>query len=191
MQDLKFAFRQLLKNPGFTAVAAGTLAIGIGANSALFSVIQRVLLTPLPFVEPDRLVMVQETDLANGIVEGSVSGPNFSDWRERSRCFTALTAVQFNCTFNMSGLGEPVPLRGALVTPGFFDVFPMPSMSLGRPFRPDEAEEGNTRRVILSHALWQRRFGSESNIVGQTLTLDGRHTTWWGLPGRLWASLKN
>ncbi len=172
MNDLRFAFRMLVKNPGFTAVAVLTLALGIGANSALFSLVNKVLLSPLPFPEPERLMFLRDTDLANNVEDNAVSGPDYLDWRERCQSFAALGAAQFACKFNLSGHGEPVSLRGALVTPSFFNVFLLP-MHLGRPFRPDESEPGKGDVVILSHGLWQRVFGGDTNIIGQAVTLDG------------------
>ena len=172
MNDLRFAFRMLVKNPGFTAVAVLTLALGIGANSALFSLVNKVLLSPLPFPDPERLMILRETDLANNIEDDSVSGLDYLDWCAGSKSFAAMGAVQLGGKFNLSGRGEPVVLRGVLVTPSFFDVFALP-MRLGRPFRQDESEPGKERVVILSHGLWQRAFGGDTNIIGQTVTLDG------------------
>jgi len=172
MNDLRFAIRMLVKNPGFTAVAVLTLALGIGANSALFSLVNKVLLSPLPFPDPERLMFLRETDPANNIEDNGVSGPNYLDWRDRSQSYAALGAVQFGNKLNLSGRGEPLSLRGGLVTPSFFDVFAFP-MQLGRPFRPDESERGKEKVVILSHGLWQRVFGGDTNIVGQAITLEG------------------
>src|SRR5512137_2977580 len=172
MNDLRFALRMLVKNPGSTAVAVLTLALGIGANSALFSLVNKVLLSPLPFPDPERLMFLRDTDLANNFEDSPVSGPDYLDWRDRCQSFAALGAAQFACKFNLSGQGEPVSLRGALVTPSFFNVFSLP-MQLGRPFRPDESEPGKGDVVILSHGLWQRVFGGDTNIIGQAVTLDG------------------
>ena len=162
----------LVKNPGFTAVAVLTLALGIGANSALFSLVNKVLLSPLPFPDPERLMFLRATDLPNNIEEMGVSGLDYLDWRDGSRSFAAMGAVQFGGKINLSGRGEPVVLRGILVTPSFFDVFELP-MHLGRKFRQDESEPGKEKVVILSHGLWQRVFGGDTNIIGQTVTLDG------------------
>jgi predicted permease len=172
MNDLKFAIRQFLRNPGFTAVAVLTLALGIGANSALFSLVNRVLLSPLPFPEPERLMLLRETDLANNVDDNNVSGLDYLDWRDRSQSFAAMGAARFGCKFNLSGRGEPLSLRGAVVTPSFFDVFSFP-MHLGRAFRPDESEPGKENVVILSQGLWRRVFGGDTNIIGQTVNLDG------------------
>ena len=172
MNDFRFALRQLLKHPGFTAVAVITLALGIGANTAIFTLVNRVLLSPLPFREPDRLVMVRSTDLANDLTDSSVAGPDFLDWRSGSRAFEALAAAQGGLRFNLTGRGEPVSLAGGFVTPEFFKVFDLP-IQLGRTFLPEEAETGQEHRLVLSHGAWQRRFGGDPEIVGQQVAING------------------
>jgi putative ABC transport system permease protein len=189
MNDLRFAFRMLVKNPGFTAVAVLTLALGIGANSALFSLVNTVLLSPLPFAETERLMFLRETDLPNNIDDGAVSGPNYLDWQDGSQSFAAMGVAAFGCKFNLSGRGEPVALRGALVTPSFFDVFSLP-MQLGRKFRPDESEPGKENVVILSQGLWRRVFGGDTNIIGQRSPSTAICTWWWALAREPWVSLK-
>ena len=172
MNDLKFGCRQLLKNPGLTVVAVLALALGIGANTALFSVVNKVLLSPLPFKEPERLVMLWSTALENKIDQSSVSGPDLTDWRKQNQSFVDLAAMSGGNRFNLTGRGEPRVVKGAYVTPSFFEVFGMQAR-LGRTLRPDEAEPGNEHRLVLGHGLWQRHFGSDTNIVGQTLTVNG------------------
>jgi hypothetical protein len=184
MTDLKFVARQLLKHPGFTAVAVVTLALGIGANTAMFRVINRVLLSPLPFPEARQPVMVRSPELANGLTDGSVAGPDFLDWRAASPSFTGLAAAQFGRRFSLTGRGEPVTLAGAYVTPDFFDVFALP-IHLGRAFHPAAALPGQEDRVLLSYGAWRGRFGhtlrdlapcpqGRSVHSSRSLSVDGR-----------------
>src|SRR5437870_2862378 len=122
MNDLRFAFRQLLKNPGFTAVAVLTLALGIGANTALFSVVNTVLLKPLPYADAQRLVMVCENNLKQGWKQNVVSPANFLDWQEQSTVFEQMAGVRFD-NFNLSGVENPQRLMAAQITRGYFEVF--------------------------------------------------------------------
>jgi putative ABC transport system permease protein len=172
IQDVRFALRLLAKSPGLTAVAALALALGIGANSALFSVVNKVLLSPLPFKDPERLVMIWSTAIENKIDQSSVSGPDFIDWRKQNQSFEDLAAMSSGNRFNLTGRGEPIVVKGAYVTPSFFGVFGMRAR-LGRTLLPEEAQAGNEHRLVLSHGLWQRRFGSDPNVIGQTLTVNG------------------
>ena len=154
MTDLRFAFRQLLKNPSFTAVAALTLALGLGANTALFSLVNKVLLTPLPFREPERLVMIWAADLENGIDQSACSGPDFIDWRKQNKSVEGLGAAAFGRAFNLSGEGEPRVIKGARVTPSFFPVFGLgTSMKLGRSLTEEDSRPGQEPRLVLSHGL--------------------------------------
>src|SRR6266536_3236715 len=148
MNDLKFAFRQLLKNPGFTTVAVLTLALGIGANTAIFSVVHAVLLRPLPFIEPERLVWLG--GWVGGDKEQGVTPADFLDYREQSQSFAQLAAsVSETVPVNLTGSGEPERLSGALVTANYLDVFGV-KPALGRSFRAEEDEEGSDRVVVLS-----------------------------------------
>jgi putative ABC transport system permease protein len=173
MNDLCFAIRQLRRSPGFTAAAVVALAIGIGANTALFSVVSAVLFSPLPFRDPDRLVIVFSTHLESHLPESTTSGPDFLEWRRQARSFEELTAVQFNCKFNLSDHGEPAALKGVFVTPGFFRVFDIP-MILGRSFTDEDAAPGHENRLILTHGAWRRQFGGDTNVIGRAVTLNGQ-----------------
>jgi predicted permease len=169
-QDLKFGLRMLAKNPGFTAVAVLTLALGIGANTAIFSVVYGVLLRPLPYPEASRLVTVYEN--GRDFTRGSVAYPNFLDWRRENRSFADL-AVYRNDDLILSGSGQPEHLAGEYVSAGFFPVLGVPPF-LGRGFLPQEDQRGTGGVVVLSYDLWQRRFGSDPQVVGRSVVMNGR-----------------
>ena len=169
-QDIRFGVRMLLKNPGFAIVAVLTLSLGIGANTAIFSVVSAVLLRDLPFPDSDRIVTLWENNLLDGLERDDVSPGNFMDWRERQTSFQELAFA------NPYGLyyvpdGEPLVFRSALVSKGFFEVL-QANPRLGRVFAPEEYEEGKNKVVVLGYGLWQRRFGEDPNIVGRTLLLN-------------------
>src|SRR5437016_1941701 len=145
MNDLKFAFRQLLKNPGFTAIAVLTLALGIGANTAIFSIVNAVLLRPFPYQAPERLVIVQERVSAGGGF--SPSYPNFVDWRAQNTTFDSIVAVRQNESFNLTGAGEPERLQGRLVSAEFFSTLGIKPL-VGRDFLMEEDRAGATPAVI-------------------------------------------
>ena len=171
-QDLRYALRQLRKNPGFTAVAVLTLALGLGANSAIFSVVDAVLLRPLPFHAPSRLVVVRPTEPGRRDDIG-VSYPTFLDWRARNHVFEGLSVFRED-DFTLTGQGEPAHLTGAVVSANLFSVLGV-SPALGRDFIPEEDQPiGSGLPIMLSHSLWQNRFGSNPKIVGQSLTLGGQ-----------------
>jgi putative ABC transport system permease protein len=172
----------LTKRPGFTAAAALVLALGIGANTALFSVVHSVLLSPLPFTDAERLVYVQTLHKPSGGTV-SASGPNYIDWAERNQVMDGLCAATRG-PLNLTGSGEPLALKGFRVTANFFDVM-KPEMALGRGFRPDESQAGSFRVTVLSHDLWRDRFGSDPSIVGKTIALDGAPHTIVGVAGPL------
>ena len=169
-QDIRYGVRMLLKNPGFTVIAVLTLSLGIGANTAIFSVVNGVLLRELPFPEADRIVTLWENNTADGLERDDVSPANFLDWRERQTSFEQL-AYANPFSFDYVADAEPVTLRSALVSKGFFDVLSASPLH-GRIFTPEEYQEGKNKVVILSHGLWQTRFGGDPNIVGTKLTLD-------------------
>jgi putative ABC transport system permease protein len=171
-QDLRCGARMLRKNAGFAVVAILTLALGIGANTAIFSVIEAVLLRPLPYDNPDRIVVVMESNPSKGFPQFSASPPNYMDWRKESTSFGQMSSVSRG-DFVYTGGAEPERLTGANVAPSFFSVMgAQPGM--GRTFLPEEDVVGKASVVVLSHGLWTRRFGSDPQIVGKSLTLDGR-----------------
>lgn len=170
LRDLKFSLRTLLKTPAFALVAIVTLALGIGANSAIFSVVYGVLLRPLPYENPDRLVLVW---LNAQNVQGGISGtsmPDFREWRARNRSFDHLAAT-FVRGFALTGTSEPEQLTGAYVHHDLFATLGI-QPRLGRAFRPEEETWGNHRVVILNDGLWKRRFAADPNILGKTITLN-------------------
>lgn len=173
-QDLRFGLRMLRKNPGFSLIAILTLALGIGANTAIFSIVNAVLLRPLAYQEPARLVSVQERGEGGG--RGySPSYPNVVDWRAQQTAFTAIVAVRDE-SFNFSGTGEPERVPGRLVSAEFLATLGIQPL-IGRDFRAEEDRAGATPTVILSYGFWQRRFGNDPNIVGKQLTLNQQSYT--------------
>jgi len=170
MNDLKFAFRQLLKNPGFTAVAVLTLALGIGANTAIFSVVNGVLLKPLPFREPERLMTLWERNPARGIEREYVSPPNLADWKQQTRVFESLAFWTDVQRLNLVTVDGVEKTRCAYVESSLFTVLRAAPLA-GRTFLPEEDKPQGNRVAVLSHELWQRRFGGNSNVLGRTLTI--------------------
>ncbi|MCI0391389.1 MAG: ABC transporter permease [Acidobacteria bacterium] len=170
-QDLRYGARTLLKNPGFALIAVITLALGIGANAAIFSVINSVLLRPLPYPQPERLVWIWGTNPSADIKQETASLPDFVDWKTQNQSFAAMGGLA-NFSPILTGNGEPERLTGAVVTDGFFATLGV-SPQLGRVFMSDEDRPGNNQVVVLSHGLWQRRFGGDPQITGQKITLNG------------------
>jgi len=169
-QDARYGLRMLRRNTGFTAVAVLTLALGIGATTAIFSVVNAVLLRPLPFRDPDGLVAVWQTNTARGGEPESVSPANFLDWRDAApAAFEEFVGIAY-WSFDYTGKGEPEAFAGELVSKDCFHLLGV-SAALGRTFLPEEYEDGNTHVVLLSYGLWQRRFGSDRRIIGQPLSL--------------------
>ena len=169
--DLRFGARLLLKSPGFTAVAILTLALAIGANTAIFSVVNGVLLQPLPFPEAGRLFWVVRRNVTSGR-PGPISAPQYDFLRSQEQPFSKLTAYPvINSGFNLSGDGLPERVSGARVTQTFFEVFGLSPM-LGRGFVPEEDVPGGPRVVVLEHGLWQRRFGGRLDILGRSVTIN-------------------
>jgi predicted permease len=168
LQDLKYGFRMLARSPGFTAAAVLTLALGIGANTALFSVVNGVLLNPLPYPEPDRLVSVYSRD-AN-YTQASISYPNYLDWARDNRSFCALGAYRGD-DFNLTGMGEPERVPAEMVSASFFPLLGVHPI-LGRTFRPEEDQLGAAPVVLISGGLWKRKFGATPDVLGKTLTLN-------------------
>src|SRR5690349_21377656 len=174
-QDLRYALRMLRKHPGFTVIAVITLALGIGANTAIFSVINAVLLRPLPFAEPERLVNLWETRPQRGTLQNSASYPNFADWRDQNSVFEYVVAYNSN-DYVLTGDDNPVRLQGAVVSA---DLFPLLGAQpfTGRVFRPEDDKNGAPSTVILSYKLWKQRFNADRNIVGASLTLNSNSYT--------------
>ena len=170
--DLHYGFRSLLKHPGFAAVAVITLALGIGANTAMFSVINGVLLRPLPYQEPERLVTIWEESPERDMFQMPVSIANLRDWVEQSQTFDQISAYTFS-DLNLTGTGEPVQLAAVRVSANLFSLVGATPM-LGRTFLPEDDKEGAGRVVVLSHATWKNRFGSNPKIIGQPVTINNQ-----------------
>lgn len=182
-QDLRYGLRMLARAPGFTAVALLALVLGIGANSAIFSVVNSVLLRRLPFRQPEALMMVWEDATHLGFPENTPSAANFRDWREQNTVFDGLVAFAFR-SFNLTGgAAEPERLDGRRISAGTFALLGVTPL-LGRNFLPEEDRPG-ANVVLLSHGLWQRRFGADPHIVGRAITLDGESRTVVGVMPRL------
>ena len=173
-QNLRAGVRSIFKQPTFTAAAVLTLALGIGGTTAMFSVVYGVVLRPLPFGEPERLVRVW-TEWQASFGRGAVSSANAVDWRAQNRVFEDLAIIR-NGNYSLTGLGEPERLNGVRVWSSFFSVL-RASPQLGRTFSEAEEEEGNSNVAVLSHALWVRRFGADPTIIGRTVRLNSVPTT--------------
>jgi putative ABC transport system permease protein len=171
LQDLRYGFRMLLKRPGFAFVTIVTLSLGIGANSAIFTVVNAALLRPLPYREPERLVHLWETTPRQQFGEREASYPDYLDWKANNQVFEDVAGYTKR-SFTLTGRDTPERLEGAAVTDNFLQVLGV-EPALGRSFRPGEGLPNTARLVLLSHGLWQRRFGGDPNIVGQTLALNG------------------
>jgi putative ABC transport system permease protein len=173
VQDLRYGVRTLRKAPGFTAVAILTLALGIGANSAIFSFVNGALLEPLPYTHPERIVQLWEKPPGGG--NNVVSALNFLDWQSQSTVFETMVATSGG-SVTLTGQGDPVMLRAGRVSAGYFDVFHIEPL-LGRTFGRDEDTPGKEQVVVLSHRLWAEQFGADVGIVGRAITLDGEPYT--------------
>jgi putative ABC transport system permease protein len=169
INDIKYGLRMLAKRPGFTATAALIFALGIGANTALFSIIHTILLSPLRLPESERLMMV-EPQWRDGTLNGSSSGPDYLDWRDRNTCFEGLTALSMG-NMNLTKAGDALTVKGFKVMPNFFAVV-NDDMALGRGFRENEDLAGNNEVVVLSYALWRDRYGCDPNILNQQIDID-------------------
>ena len=195
-RDLRYAFRTLGRNPGFACVSVLALALGIGANSAIFTVVNSVLLQPLRFHQPEQLVVVRERNLKAGFPQFSLSPGNYLGYRDQNHSFSGIAAFGGG-GFNLAGGGEPERLVGTRVTIDFFDVLGR-KPALGRAFTAQETQVGQNRVVILSDKLWQRRFAGSRDVLGQTMKLNDELYTVIGVmpadfqfPGRaeLWTPL--
>src|SRR5215468_2367708 len=171
-QDLRFGFRQLLGKPGFTAIATLSLALGIGANTAIFSLVDAVLLRPLPFGDPDRLVMVWEDAAKIGFPRNTPAPANYADWKAQNQVFDDMAAINWR-TYNLTDDGEPEKVEAQGVTANFFPLLGV-KPELGRVFTQEEDQPGGNKVALISHGLWQRRFGGDAALVGKEILLDGQ-----------------
>jgi predicted permease len=170
IKDIRFAIRSLLRRPGFTAIALITLALGIGINAALFSVVNGVLLNPLPFPDPDQLVVLNQSK--PNFETGAIPYPNFLDLRKENQTFSAMTIYR-GTAFSLIGTGEPERITGRFVSSDFCAVFGLEPV-VGRAFLPHEDEPGVTPTVLISHDLWQRKFEGSRDVISRTITLDDK-----------------
>jgi putative ABC transport system permease protein len=175
LQDIRYGWRMLARNPGFTAIAVLTLAIGIGASTAIFSVVDTVLLRPLPYREPEKLVLVSETLPGMSMDEIGVSAGEYQDYRDRNRSFSQVAAYE-SAGFNLTGTGQPLRVNAAALSASAFPLLGV-SPELGRGFTVEEDRYGSGSVVVLSHALWEHQYSRDPNILGQTVKLDEKQFT--------------
>jgi putative ABC transport system permease protein len=178
LQDFRFAVRVLLKNPGFTAVAVITLALGIGTNTAIFSVVNTILLRPLAYKDPEQLVLINH-NYPKIDLKASVSAPGYAHYRDNAKSFSALAAMS-GWNVNLTGDGEPERLQGAMVTANLFPLLGVEAAK-GRTFLSEEEQVGRNKVVVLGDGLWHRRFGGDAGLVGRTITLNGEPHTVVGI----------
>ncbi|MGC2828070.1 MAG: ABC transporter permease [Candidatus Acidiferrum sp.] len=179
VQDARFALRMLRKNPGFTAIAVLTLALGIGANTAIFSVVDAVVLRPLPYPRPSQLVNVFEARPQKGIPSTGASYPDLEDWREQNRAFSHLAGLVFH-KLTLTGRGEPTVVNTIVVTSDLFLLLEVKAL-IGRTLLPDDFKRGAAATVVLSENLWRSRFGADQKIIGSSISLDHRSFTVVGI----------
>ena len=177
IHDLRYGFRMLLKHPGFTATAILTLALGIGANTAIFSVVHAVVLRPLPFPAPEQLVMVAEADKSGA--DGTLGYPTFADWRSQNHTFEGMSALG-DWSPTLTGAGEPQALNGQRVTSDFFSVLQVKPM-MGRDFTAEDDRPDAPRVAIISYELWRRSFGRDTSLLGKSILLSGIERTLVGI----------
>jgi predicted permease len=175
LQDIRYGWRMLTRNPAFTAIAVLTLAIGIGASTAIFSVVDTVLLRPLPYREPEKLVLVSETLPGMSTDEIGVSAGEYQDYRDRNRSFSQVAAYE-SAGFNLTGAGQPLRVNAAALSASAFALLGV-SPELGRGFTVEEDRYGSGSVVVLSHALWERQYGRDPTILGHTVKLDEKPFT--------------
>src|SRR5215216_2803685 len=176
VRDITYSLRVLLKSYAFTIVVVLTLALGIGANTAIFSFANGILLRPLPYPQSERLAVLDETALKRGIDSMSVSFPNFLDWREQNKVFEDIGVYYGTSRFALSGAGEPIEVRGSLISHGLFEILRV-SPQLGRTFTANEDRPDEEWVVILGHSLWQRNFGGDPNIIGRQIMVNSHART--------------
>ncbi len=175
LRDLQFSIRSLLKRPALSLIAILTLAVGIGANSAIFSVVNALLINPLPFPELERVVAVWESQPARGVVRNEAAMANFLDWKTQNQTFEKMGTYR-GWSANLTGGDTPERIQGFLVTANLLDVIGVPP-ALGRAFAPDEDQPGKSPVAIISYDLWQRRFGGDPAILGKSITLNSLNRT--------------
>ncbi|HUH62347.1 MAG TPA: ABC transporter permease [Terracidiphilus sp.] len=181
-QDVRFAVRMLWTSPGFSAVAVLTLAIGIGGNTAIFSIVNGVLLNPLPFPHPEQLVGLDESK--PNFPQGSISYPNFLDWRKDNRTFSSM-ALARRYSFSLTGKGDAEQVQASFLSSGFFAVLGVRPL-MGREFTPEEDKQGAAPVAMISEGLWRRKFNAAPDILGQSITLDGKNFSIVGvMPAKL------
>ena len=174
IQDIRFAIRMLIMNSGFAAVVVLTLALGIGANTALFSIVNGVLLNPLPYLQPEQLVMLYDKP-ASSHEEIWVSYPNFQDYQRDNHTFASIAADSYD-DFNLTMAGEPERLRGDRISANFFELFGVKPM-IGRMFHAEEDRLGAQPVALIGAGYWERKFGSSPEVIGKTITLNGTQYT--------------
>jgi putative ABC transport system permease protein len=174
-KDIRYGIRSLLKHPGFTAIAVLTLALGIGANSAMFSTVNAVLLRPLSYPESDRIILLEGVNPAQGITQANMSIPDFADWQKQNQVFEQLAGFVTGGALLTRG-DETERVRGTGVTSDFFPLFRTNAIR-GRALQSEDSQKGRDPVVVLSYGLWQRRFGGDQNVVGSNVTLSGKSTT--------------
>src|SRR6476619_4341212 len=175
LKDFRYGIRSLLKRPSFTAIAVVTLALGIGANTAIFSLVNAVLLRSLPFADPDRLVMIWEDASFAGFPRNTPAPANYLDWKTQNQAFAAMAAQDMR-SFNLTGDGEPEKVEAFGVTANFFPLLGV-QPALGRAFTNEEDTPGASKVVMLNYNLWQQRYGGEHNVSGRQLSLNGEKYT--------------
>ena len=168
LQDIRYGIRMVAKTPGFAAIAILTLALGIGANTALFSVVNGVLLNPLPYAQPDRLVAIYAN--SKEFAYSSISYLNFLDWVRTQRSFSSMAAYREE-DYNLTGMGEPERVKAEMVSANFFSVLGVNPVA-GRPLRPEEDQVGGQPVALISAGFWKRKFGSSPDVLGKTLVLN-------------------
>jgi putative ABC transport system permease protein len=171
LQDIRYAIRTMAKSRGLTAVAVIALALGIGANTAIFSVINAVMIRPLPFKDPDRLAMVWEHNRNRGRAQNVVNPANYKDWQDQNNVFESM-AVLFDARYNLTDVDDPEEIPAQRVTTNFFTLLGV-NPALGRAFGPEDEQPGRDAIVVISHGLWKRRFGGDPEVAGKTIKLNG------------------
>ena len=170
MGDIRYALRNLLRRPTFTLIAVVTLALGIGANTAIFSAVNALLLKPLPFPELDRVVAVWDKLPGRGVMHNEVAVANYLDWQSQTQSFEQLALYRW-WNANLTGIDPPERIQGFLVTANFLDVTGIKPI-MGRTFSPEENQPGKDQVAVITHSLWQRRFGGDPNILNKTITIN-------------------